>query len=56
MAGVPWVESEDEFIRQNFQSMTCEEMATHLPGRTKKAVQHRYNALKLKKKNGRSGR
>jgi hypothetical protein len=46
MAGKPWSVEEDNFLKENFLNMTCAQIANRIK-RTTRAVQHRYNFLKL---------
>jgi len=46
MAGKKWLESEIEFIKQNFKTMTCDEIGTVL-NRTGRAVEHQSAKLNL---------
>lgn len=44
-----WLESEIQFLKDNFKNMTCEEMGEKI-GRTRYSVLQKYNDLGLKKK------
>lgn len=50
MAGKAWSEEEVEFLKNNFENMSCEEISKQLVGRTKRAVQHMFRILKLERK------
>jgi len=49
MAGKKWTESEIVYVKENFENMSCEEMAANLPGRTTRSVQHLFASLGLKR-------
>lgn len=49
-----WTEEEIEFLKNNYQKMTCPEMAKKLE-RTTRSVQHKYNELGLEKRRAQVG-
>lgn len=49
MGAPPWANTEDEFLRQNFGTMTAKQLAAKMGSRTKKAVDHRMAVLGLEK-------
>lgn len=49
-----WSESEIEFLKQNYEEKTCEEIAKEL-NRSTKSVQHKFGELKLKRRKARVG-
>lgn len=54
MAGVRWSESELDYIRANFENMSCEEMSKVL-GRTRRATQHMFGFLGLERTHPKEG-
>ncbi len=48
MAGMPWSLEQIEYVKSNFETMKCREMAAVL-GRSTKAVQHLFNKLGLER-------
>lgn len=49
MAGAAWTNEELEFLRNNFESKSCAEIAVRL-GRTTRSVQHKFGQLGLLRK------
>ncbi len=49
MAGKPWTQEEKDFVKANYVSMSCAEMAEQLPGRTTRSVQHLFGQLGLER-------
>jgi hypothetical protein len=49
MPGERWSDEEIQFVKNNFEEMSCEEMAEKLPGRTKRSVQHLFGRLGLER-------
>lgn len=49
MAGARWTEKEDEILKNNFQSLSSLELMGLLPGRGKRAIDHRCEYLGLQR-------
>lgn len=49
MAGIPWMDEELEFLKNNYLQMSCDEISKHLPLRTTRAVQHKFGQLGLER-------
>jgi len=49
-----WLDDEIKYIKDNYENMTCAEMATNI-GRTTKSIQHMFNKLGLKRRSAQVG-
>lgn len=49
MSGATWINEELDYLKNNFESKSCSEIAEHL-GRTTRSVQHKFGQLGLERK------